>query len=217
MSPTFRRAFFWLALGSALVPALAPLSAAIVDGTAAKVGKLLIMVQDARFRFALDAFRAGQPPPKDPDATSLKRTVQRMIFEEMVAQEAITFQFPAVPMGDAETAVKARNAGSGRVHWKEILRVYSKTEKEALELVRKSLLVAKFVDRKVETMTPIITDAEAERYYRDNQSNYSGENFNAVKPTIVLLLKKQKVEKGLEDWIGQLKSKYGVVNYLERK
>lgn len=190
--------------------------ASLVEGTAAKVGKLLIMVQDARFRIALDAFRSGNyGPGKEPDAAALKRAVQRMIFEEMVAQEAITFQFPAVALADASEAVKGRRTAAGRAAWQKILRSFNKTEAQALEIVRKSLLVARFVDRKVETMTPIITDTEAERYYRQNQANYSGEAFNAVKPTIVLLLRKQKVEKGLEDWIGQLKSKYGVINYLE--
>jgi len=190
--------------------------AALVNGTAAKVGTKLITVQEAYFYHSLSAFKKGEPKPlKVLSKLDLKKTVQKMIFEELVVAEARNFKFQAVPVGIARKLIN-RQKGAGREKtWKSLLARYSKTESAALGRIRKSLLVERFVQRKVETLTPIITALEVERYVRQNQSRFKGKKLEAIRPTIVLLLKKQSVEKGLEEWIRFLKKKYQVANYLE--
>ncbi|MCB0417734.1 MAG: hypothetical protein KDD39_08795 [Bdellovibrionales bacterium] len=190
--------------------------AVLLNGTAAKVGKTIITVEDAYFYHALNAFKGGASDSVNrPSTSELRKTVQKMIFEEMVALEAQTFKFQEVPKGLAQAQINRQKGQSRPEQWRQILSRFGKTESAALSLLDRSILVERFVQRKVETLTPIITDVEVERYYRQNPGRFKDKTVETAKPTIVLILKKQRVESGLEEWIRFLKKKYQVAEFLE--
>lgn len=165
----------------------------LVNGTAASVGKVLITVEDAYFYRAIRRFVDGKGDPFDIEqGEALRRTVQKMIFQEMVFKEIKEFKFQGVKKGQAQEAIqeqKAKDKKKKKV-WRRILKRFNKTEKEAVELLLKDMLVEKFVQQRVETLTPVITQSEIERYYQQNKSRFRGSDFDNLKPTIVLLLKK---------------------------
>ncbi|MCB0404551.1 MAG: hypothetical protein KDD51_07170 [Bdellovibrionales bacterium] len=188
----------------------------LLNGTAAKVGKTIITVEDAYFYHALGAFKTGSETSLNrPSPAELRKTVQKIIFEEMVALEAQSFKFQEVPKGLAQAQINRQKGKSRPEQWRQILSRFGKTEGEALALLDRSILVERFVQRKVETLTPIITDVEVERYFRQNPGRFKDKTVETAKPTIVLILKKQRVESGLEEWIRFLKKKYAVAEYLE--
>lgn len=189
----------------------------LLDGTAATVGKVLLTVQDAHFYRALLKFKDGEANPLKPEAgEDLKKTVQKMVFEEMVYAEMKSLQFEAGPRSEAEKMLGTEKAKKGKdVIWREILRYFGKSESVAVDRLWKSLQVERFIQKKIETLTPIITDGEAERYYRQNQARFQGSRYEALKPNIVLLLKKQRMQNGLEEWVKFLKDKYSVTNLLD--
>jgi len=188
----------------------------LLNGTAATVGKVLITIHDAYFFGALEAFKRGDPNPlKREEGLELKKIVQKMVFEEMVYAEMKSLQFQEGSRADAIKSVKAGKTKGRAAAWREILSQYGKSESEAIDQMLKSIQVERFIQKKVETLTPIITEGEAERYYKQNASRFGGSAYENLKPSIVVLLKKQHMQKGLEEWVRFLKDKYGVTNLLE--
>jgi len=187
----------------------------LVNGTGATVGKTLITIEDAYFYRALHRFKDGVGDPLTPETgEDLRKTLQKMAFEEMVTSEMKSFKFEPGRKGEIENEIRsARQKGKDKT-WRLILNHFSKSEREALDRLRKSLGVERFLQRKAETLTPVITQSEIEKYYRQNSGKFGGKELDAVKENITLTLKKERMQKGLEEWIRFLKEKYGVTNHL---
>jgi hypothetical protein len=186
----------------------------LVDGTAAVVGKSLITVQDAYFYRALQRYREGTNELFERETGDvLKRTVQKMALEEMVFTEMKSFKLQGEVHSEAEEVVRLRKA-KDKGAWEELLRRYGRSDLSAIERLSKSLSVEHFLERKVETLTPVITEAEAETYFRQNQPRFQGSVFESLKPSIVRILRKERMEKALEDWVHFLRDKYGLTNFL---
>ncbi len=67
----------------------------------------------------------------------------------------------------------------------------------------------------METQIAIIRDTEVDRYFKQNQEKFKQERLETVKPAMAALLKKERTQKGLEEWVRYLKEKYGVMSHLE--
>lgn len=211
---------FYLSLGLLWLLSAGPSfgAGAVINGTAATVGKELVTVQDARFYRALQRFREGEAAPLKPEeGEDFRRTVQKIVLEEMVFAEMKNLSTDVGSKTEAEKLIRAqRSKGRDKESlWKEILKRFGKTEAMAVERLYRSLQVERFIQKKVETLTPIVTEAEAERYFKQNQSRFYGSSYDRLKPNIILLLKKERMQKGLEEWVRFLKEKYGVTNLLE--
>ena len=59
------------------------------------------------------------------------------------------------------------------------------------------------------------SEDEVLRYYRRNDAQFRGRSYESIRPNIIVLLKKQGVQKNLEEWIKALKDKYEVSMLLE--
>jgi len=188
----------------------------LVNGTAGTIGKTLITVEDLYFYRALQRFIEGSGNPLAlEEGVELKKTLQKVLFEEMVYAEMKSFRFEGQTREAAENLIRAQRALKGKeAVWREILKRFGRSESAAIDRVLKSLDAEKFVQKKAETLTPIITEGEAERYYKQNQSRFQGSTFESLKANIVLLLKKERMQKGLEEWVNFLKEKYEVSSLL---
>lgn len=186
------------------------------NGTAATVGKTLITIQDARFYRALNRFVSGEAKPLEPEnGEALRKTVQKMAFEEMVFLEMKAMQFEGGSRAQVEEPLKrARAQDKSKGTFASILKVYGRTEAESFDRWSRSVQVERFLQKKVETLTPIVTLKEVETYFNQNRDRFKGSNFEALRPSIEVLLKKERMRKGLEEWIRFLRDKYGVVNHL---
>ncbi len=199
----------------ALLASTARADVTYYNGTAASVGKTLITVQDARFYRALNRFVASEANPMDPEnGEALRKTVQKMAFEEMVFLEMKAIQFEGATKAQLEEPLKRARAQDKKKLFGSLLKTYGRSENEAVERWNRSVQVERFLQKKVETLTPIVTLKEVETYFNQNRERFKGSNFEALRPSIEVLLKKERMRKGLEEWIRFLRDKYGVVNHL---
>ncbi len=199
-----------------MFPALLRADVTYYNGTAATVGKALITIQDARFYRAISRFVAGEPKPLETEnGEALRKTVQKMAFEEMVFLEMKAIQFEGGSRAEVEEPLRrARAQDKKKGTFAAILKLYGRTEGESLEHWSRSVQVERFLQKKVETLTPIVTLKEVETYFNQNRDRFKGSKFEALRTSIEVLLKKERMRKGLEEWIRFLRDKYGVVNHL---
>jgi hypothetical protein len=192
----------------------------VVDGMAAKISGQVITVREARYFLALQRFREGRADPVAPEAPGeLRSAVQRLLLEEMVFSELKSLKFEGGVRADAEKALAGRSKPPASKTWARLLKTYGKTDAEGIDRVWKSLQVEKFIQRRVETMTPIVTAAEVDRFIRQKAQSGSRRleetDLEKLRPGAAQELKKNLMRKELEEWIVLLKRKYSVTNYLE--
>jgi hypothetical protein len=79
--------------------------------------------------------------------------------------------------------------------------------------VSQGLLAERFLKKKIESLTPVITDSEIEQYtknYPEKVKKLGDENRSLVAEA----LKKERVDKGLQDYIDFLTEKYAATLLL---
>lgn len=197
-----------------------PPSRKLVNGMAGKFSGQVVTVREARFFLGLQRFREGKEDPFAPEASGeLRGAVQKVLLEEMVFYELKSLKFDGGPRSEAEKALASRKKTSRAKVWDRLLRAYGKSDAEAVDRVWKSLQVEKFIQRRVETMTPIVTPAEIDRFIRQKASpdkKWEEAELEKLRPGATQELKKELMRKELEEWITLLKRKYSVTNYLEQ-
>lgn len=186
----------------------------LLNGAAASLGSKVITVRDAQFYRALQKYRDGGTNLFARESgEDLKKTVQKVALEEMVFLEMKSFRYGSSARAEAEKLLRSRRQGDKANQWSRLLREYNKSENSVVEALSRSLEIEKFLQKKIETLTPVITDAEAERYYRQNSSRYPGA-LETNRAQVVRDLKFERMQKSLEDWVQSLREKYHFVNHL---
>lgn len=187
----------------------------LLNGAAATVGNKTITLQAADFYRAVQRFREGIPNPTAPESLEdRKKTVQKAALEEMVFMEMKSFRYGKSERVEAEKIIRTRKAADKTGGLKKILSQYQKNESDVVAALAKSLEVEKFLQTKIDTLTPVITDAEIERFYRQNGARYPGGDLESNRAQIARELKVEKMQKALEEWVQSLREKYKFVNHL---
>jgi hypothetical protein len=192
----------------------------LVNGMAARVGGRTVTVQEVRFFMALDRFRSKAGEPLTQEAPGeLKAAAQKLLLEEMVLSELRSLRFDGGPRSQAEAAVASRKKPKKAKVWAELLKTYGKSDAEAVDRVWKSLQAEKFISRRIETLTPLPTESETDKYLKQGLEGQgrvlSPEELPQLRSKAVIDLKKELLRKELEEWIVLLKRKYSAVNYLD--
>ncbi len=199
-------------LGS--VTSLAQDPGKLMNGTAAIINKKVVTVQDAFIFKALQRLKTGlEPVVLEEEGDELKKTIQKIVFEEMVFAEMKSIQKEINVQNEVDRWFKDKK---GKAKGLELIKKhYSQTDAEILKKIAKTLSADRFVQLKIETVTPVITEDEVQKYFKRNEAQFRGRSYENLKPTIVVLLKKQAVQKNLEEWIKSLKDKYEVTMLLD--
>ncbi len=193
----------------------------LVNGMAARVGGRTVTVQEVRFFRALDRFRTtkGTDPFAPEGPGELKAAAQKLLLEEMVLSELRSLRFDGGPRTQAEAAVAFKKKPKEGKLWAEFLKTYGKSDAEAVDRVWKSLQAEKFISRRIETLTPLPTESETDKYLKQRFEGQgralNPEELPQLRAKAVVDLKKELLRKELEEWIVLLKRKYAAVNYLE--
>lgn len=187
----------------------------LVNGVAATLGNKVVTLQAADFHRAVQLYREGNPAPLSSQSLEeRKKTVQKAALEEMVFLEMKSFRYGASQKAEAERILKMRRANDKANVFKKIQSQFGKSEADIVNALARSLEVEKFLQTKIETLTPVITDAEVERYYRQNASRYPGGDLESNRAQITRELKFDKMQRALEEWVQSLREKYRFVNLL---
>jgi predicted CopG family antitoxin len=186
----------------------------LLNGAAAVINKRVVTVQDAYVFRSLQRLKTGaQPLILEEEGEDLRKTVQKIVFEDMVLAEMKNIQKEISVRG--EVAQWLKEMKEKRKGVEVIKKRYGLTEADLIERISRTLSADKFVQMKIETVTPVITEDEVQKYFKRNEAQFRGRSYENLKPNIVVLLKKQAVQKSLEEWIKSLKDKYEVSLLLE--
>ncbi len=196
-----------------LVPSIS--RGVLINGTAAIVDKRVITIQDAYIFRSLNRIKTGvQPVLSEEEGDELKRTVQKLILEGMVLAEMKNIQKEIAVQSEVTAWLKENS--TKRKGILEVMKRFDQTEAELAQRMTRTLSADRFVELKIQTVTPVITEDEILKYYKRNEAQFRGRSFDNLKPNIIVLLKKQAVQKSLEEWVKSLKDKYTVTLLLEK-
>jgi len=186
----------------------------LVNGTAAIINKKVVTIQDAFVFRAMQRVKSGQEPIiLEEEGDNLKKTVQKIVFEEMVLAEMKSLQKGVNVQNEFSKWFKE---GKEQKKGLQIIKQrYGVGDADLAQIVTRTLTADRFVQMKIETVTPVITEDEAQKYFKRNEAQFRGRSYESLKPNIVVLLKKQAVQKSLEEWVRSLKEKYEVTMLLE--
>jgi hypothetical protein len=191
------------------------LAAVRVDGLAVLIGKTPLTLQDVYFFRSVERLRSGETKNLTGIETGkpLVRSIRQLVFEEMVLRE-IRSQGYDEKRGAEDAAAALRDIQRrNRRELQTVLRTFERSEKQALDSIQRHLLVDNFVQRKAETLVTPVTEADIDRYLKQNASRLKGEG-QKVKSNVALLLRKERMQQGLEEWIRNLRDKYQVVQLV---
>lgn len=196
-----------------LVPSIS--RGVLINGTAAIVDKRVITIQDAYIFRSLNRIKTGvQPVLSEEEGDELKRTVQKLILEGMVLAEMKNIQKEIAVQSEVTAWLKENSIKRKGIL--EVMKRFDQTEAELAQRMNRTLSADRFVELKIQTVTPVITEDEILKYYKRNEAQFRGRSFDNLKPNIIVLLKKQAVQKSLEEWVKSLKDKYTVTLLLEK-
>ncbi|MFM8315919.1 MAG: hypothetical protein ACKOA8_16700 [Deltaproteobacteria bacterium] len=183
-----------------------------VNGTAAIINKKVISIQDAFVYRALQRAKTGmQPVILEEEGDDLRKTVQKIVFEEMVIAEMKNLGKEFNVQSEVAKWISGQRGGALDL----VKKKYGLSEQDISRKMANTLGADRFVQLKIETVTPVITEEESQKYFKRNEAQFRGKSFESIKPNIIVLLKKQAVQKNLEEWIKSLKDKYEVSMLLD--
>jgi len=199
---------------------LAPLAAkepTLTNGMAAKVGSYDITIQDAYWYRFLERFVGGSDHPLEMEkGVELRRTVQRLVLEQMVLEEVKDLDMSLPKKAEIQSHLKKSRTKPGRESlFQKALKTLGRTEAEAVEQLTRKAHVDLFLKKKMETLMPIITQAEVMSYLEQNSDKLVKRDGAPIEANVRILLQEQRLERNMEEWVNYLKGKYKVTNYLE--
>ena len=140
-----------------------------------------------------------------------------MLLEEMVFGEMKSLNFDGGPKAEAtKVLADRRKTPSFRAEWDKFVAHYSLGEEKAVSLLWRSIQVDKFIEKKVETLTPLLTSDVVDRHLIANlqRTEFITDPRRELRQRAERLLKKERMGQQLQEWVLRLKRKYSVVQYI---
>jgi hypothetical protein len=193
--------------------------AMVVNGIAAEVSGRPITLEEVLIHRGLDKVKSGQSDLLAVEkGEALHAAVQKMLLEEMVFGEMKSLNFDGGPKTEAtKVLADRRKVASFRGEWEKFLAHFSLGEEKAVALLWRSIQVDKFIEKKVETLTPLLTSDVVDRHLIANNPGWEGmpeDRRRELRQRAERLLKKERMGQQLQEWVLRLKRKYSVVQYI---
>jgi len=182
----------------------------LLNALAAKVGNQVVSVQDAYIFRSFQRLRTGQKPfVMAEEGNALQETIKKVILQKMILLEAQAVEFKDPSPQEASQLIRNWKQKGYGDEWGKLLLYFSLTETEAQTGLQQELYAEKFLKRKIEALTQLVTEADIDAYikaYPAKIKKLSGDTRRLVADA----LRKEKTDKGLQDWIDFLMDKYSV-------
>lgn len=183
-------------------------SSHLLNALAGRVGKENLTIQDAYIFRALQRFRTGEKPfvffEKD---QALKRTIEKLMFEKMLLAEVKAVEFKDPDPTKAKEFVRQVEASGKSRELASIANEFDLTEEELTQILQQHFLAEAFLQKKLITLTPVITSSEVDAYllkHPEKVKKLSGDKRSVVSEVI----KQERMNKALQDYIDFLTEKY---------
>ena len=205
-----------------LLLALAALSARaeIVDRLVAVAGNRVITWSDVLWESRYRAFLLAQDPPR-PDALAQQEArgpiLERLIDQRLLEQDRNILPFSSAEESETQRRLdEVRQRFSSLEAYQEALARYGLTESELFERLERETNLMAFAERRLR-MQVRFDSAETERYYRETlvpelrrQGQTTIPPLAEVREQIEEVLAEQQVNRRLEEWLRDLRSRLGV-------
>lgn len=145
---------------------------------------------------------------KDPKFAELTTTY---LLERAAVLEGESFSVGQVKDTELKEAVnQVEKVVNGKSYWQG-LEVDTATVKKIILI---KLISRNFIKIKSESMSGIVTDAEAQTYFERNRLKFGSSTLDSFKENIKVYLAQQQKEEKLRSWFELLKKKYKIRNLL---
>lgn len=200
--------FMMSSQGLAAVPQL-------LNEVAGRVGDQWVTVQDAYIFRTLQRLRSGTKPLEAIERDqALAKTVQKVMFEQMLVMEARATDFKEGAFSELRRLQKLVETPEVALEWQRFLKKYGLSAPDAWNRVRFTLLAEQFLKKKLENLTPVIPEVEIEQFLKNNPEkvkSLSGDK----RAFVVEAIKKDRIDKGLQDYLDFLVQKYNARSLLK--
>ncbi len=146
--------------------------------------------------------------PKDPRFAELTTTY---LLERAAVMEGESFSVGLVIEDEIKAAIaQIEKATQGKSYWQSL-----EPDSETVKKITATKLISRnFIKLRSESMTGIMTDAEAQAYFQKNRLKFGTATFESFKENIKVFLAQQQKEEKLRSWFELLKKKYKIRNLL---
>jgi len=175
-----------------------------VDRIVAAVNYEVITASDLAHAVALNMRLGGASADRK---TLESDTLEGLITRRLLVQEARRLRFVEVSNEEisAENNKLRKQFGSDKA-FADFLAEQDMTERELGRMLGERLLVERFVEKKVGLFVRVSRD-EAQSYFEQHAAEYKDKRFQDLQKTIVALLTDRKIEKQLNQYVVELRSK----------
>ena len=219
----------WRTLGTVCLLLLAFVSEArseIVDRILAVVGDRVFTWSAVRAEASYDAFLSGQPPPPQ-DLTeldgraNLRVVLSRMVDQALLEQERQLYSFQPPGNGETERRLQEiQNRFSDLESYQGALMRYGLKESQLSERLQRESDLMAFIQMRLRSQVQL-DPSQVESYYKDvlvpelsRQGQSEIPALEQVRDQIEQLLIQQEVDRLLEQWISQLRSRAKIKMFL---
>ncbi len=178
--------------------------AELVDRIIAAVNNEVITASDLTHAVALNMQLGAAAEDREKLQTE---TLEGLINRRLLVQEARRLRFVEVSDEEirAESDKLRKQFGSDKA-FADFLAEQDMTEQELSRMLGERLLVERFVEKKVGIFVRVSRD-EAQGYFDEHAAENKGKRFQDVQKTIIELLIGRKIEKQLNQYVAELRSK----------
>ena len=206
------RVFFSLLILIA-VPALA----AVISQTVGALGDRVYTSREVMISATIEKVLTGAPNagPVDLSVASpeFDKEVSTLLLEAAIAKEAESFSLGKIDKPELDAA---REKVEKAVEGKKIWTAWQVSREELEKLLVQKMAAKNFARMKRESMTSVVSDAEAQDYFEKNRSKFgSSLPFSSFKDNIKSFLSQQQLEERMRSWSEIIKRKHHVRVYLE--
>ena len=183
----------------------------------ASIENHILTNRDVETNFMVDRalYNDSQVSPPTLGTEEFNQSLNRLLVEMMVSEEATFFEVAKVTPADVEESfqnvkkhISASTSTSDR--WRKL----SVKDQDLKAMVSRKLRANRFIKYKSNSSFVEPSDEEARDYFKKNRLKFGTMEFESFKGSIQKFLGKRNAEDRLRDWFDILRKKHQVTNFM---
>ncbi|MDZ4676180.1 MAG: hypothetical protein SGI74_01615 [Oligoflexia bacterium] len=181
------------------------------------VGTRTLTNRDVEANYLIDRvlYNEGKYTPLTTDTQEFNTTLNRLLIEWMVSEEATAFGVAKVTDQEVEQSYndvkkKLMNTPNLRGQWNS----FGLTDGQLKEMVSRKMRANRFIKYKSNSSFVQVSDEEAQSYFNKNRLKFGTMEFEQFKVSIKRFLGNKNAEDRLRDWFEILRKKHKVKNII---
>jgi hypothetical protein len=189
--------------------------AEIVDRIAASIGNHVITESEVMEEIRVTAFLDGSA--LDSSAEQKRKTVERLVDQELIRKEIVFTQFPYPSESDIKPLyAQVRNRFPDESAYKTELRKYGLTDGDIRAHLQWQLMMLRFIDYRFQPAVQV-SDADITAEYRDFATKWRESKksdappMEQVRDDIEKLVRERLVDSALDRWLGEVRTQNSII------